>query len=427
MYGDLVPNNPGNYWDVHSNEITEGVELFIPTLGIIATDGANHNLIQGNTISGVVDSIGLYGSLTPIGEFPKSFENVVVANPGEVIENLPDDPDPSFGNVIVGIEPVDEAGMALWQDVLTNVGPRMGAGMEGFSNVFFTSLAAGLNMIDVPLKPIAPYTARSLAETIGATAVIRYNTTQRRFEGYTAGSSGPGFVIPGGSGVIVNVTESKTVTFVGAAWTNDPSADMAPPATARTSAWAFVLSGSLSNADAINAGYTVKVTNQRTGETVSDTISSDGTFAAVAADLSRRSVVASGDTLEAVVQDVYGRTVSGPYTWEITSDAIRQAHLHVILPFSEKIPQKVALLQNYPNPFNPATALPVTVSIYNTDGQRVRTLALGNKDAGVYASKDRAVYWDGTDSFGEQVASGVYFYTMQAGEFRATRKMVILK
>jgi hypothetical protein len=370
------------------------------------------------------------------GEFPPTFENVVVANPGEVVENLPDDPDPSVDNVLIGIEPVDDAGMALWQDVLMNAGPRMDAGMEDFGNVFFTSLSAGLNMIDVPLKPITPHTARSLADAIGATAVIRYNTAQRRFEGYTAGSSGPGFVIPGGSGVIVNVTESKTVTFVGAAWTNTPSADMAPPATARTSAWAFVLSGNLSNADAVNAGYTVKVTNHRTGEMVSDAISPDGTFAAVAADLSRRSVVASGDMLEAVVQDEYGRTVSGPYTWEITSDAIRQAHLHVILPFSEKIPQKVALLQNYPNPFNPetwipyelATALPVTVSIYNADGQRVRTLALGNKDAGIYASKDRAVYWDGRDSFGEQVASGVYFYTMQAGEFRATtRKMVILK
>jgi hypothetical protein len=336
----------------------------------------------------------------------------------------------------VGIGPVDEAGMALWQDVLMNVGPRTDAGMEDFSNVFFTSLAAGLNMIDVPLKPVTPYTARSLAEEIGATAVIRYDTAQRRFEGYTAGSSGPGFAIHGGSGVIVNVTESKTVSFVGAAWTNTPPVDMAPPATARTSAWAFVLSGSLSNTDAVDAGYTVKVTNQRTGETVSDAISPDGTFAAVAADLSRRSVVESGDTLEAVVQDAHGRTVSGPYTWEITSDAIRQAHLHVILPFSERMLQKAALLQNYPNPFNPetwipyelATALPVIVSIYNADGQRVRTLALGNKDAGVYASKDRAVYWDGTDSLGEQVASGVYFYTLQAGEFRATtRKMVILK
>jgi hypothetical protein len=99
------------------------------------------------------------------------------------------------------------------------------------------------------------------------------------------------------------------------------------------------------------------------------------------------------------------------------------------------IPSKFALLQNYPNPFNPDTWLPyklandapVTISIYNSNGQLIRTIALGNRNAGVYANKAKAAYWDGRDSLGEKVASGVYYYTLEAGDFRATRKMVIMK
>ena len=99
------------------------------------------------------------------------------------------------------------------------------------------------------------------------------------------------------------------------------------------------------------------------------------------------------------------------------------------------IPAQSLLLQNTPNPFNPETWIPyklaestaVTIKIYNITGQLVRSLDLGQKDAGLYLSKDKAAYWDGRDNLGEKVSSGVYFYTLQAGQFRATRKMVILK
>ena len=94
-----------------------------------------------------------------------------------------------------------------------------------------------------------------------------------------------------------------------------------------------------------------------------------------------------------------------------------------------------ALLANYPNPFNPETWIPyqlsepaeVTVSIYSVNGSLIRTLALGHQSAGVYQSKSRAAYWDGRNAFGERVASGLYFYTLTAGDFTATRKMLIRK
>jgi hypothetical protein len=99
------------------------------------------------------------------------------------------------------------------------------------------------------------------------------------------------------------------------------------------------------------------------------------------------------------------------------------------------MPSKFALLQNFPNPFNPETWIPyqlpqdtsVTVRIYNFNGQPIRTIALGQQAAGTYLTKDRAVYWDGRDHIGEKVASGVYFYTLQADDFKATKRMVIVE
>lgn len=66
-------------------------------------------------------------------------------------------------------------------------------------------------------------------------------------------------------------------------------------------------------------------------------------------------------------------------------------------------------------------------TIYSVDGILIRTLALGYQPAGIYRSRDRAAYWDGTNEVGEPVASGVYFYTLSAGEFKATRKMLVAK
>ena len=99
------------------------------------------------------------------------------------------------------------------------------------------------------------------------------------------------------------------------------------------------------------------------------------------------------------------------------------------------VPEKTALLHNYPNPFNPETWIPyqlaepthVTVHIYTTSGTLVRTLTLGHQPAGIYQHRSRAAYWDGKNAVGEPVASGVYFYTLTAGDFTATRKMLIRK
>ncbi len=110
-------------------------------------------------------------------------------------------------------------------------------------------------------------------------------------------------------------------------------------------------------------------------------------------------------------------------------------HLLTTLRETETIPKTTALLPNYPNPFNPETWIPyqlakptdVTLRIYAADGKLVRLLDLGHQDAGIYHSRSRAAYWGGKNMMGEPVASGLYFYTLTAGEFTATRKMLIRK
>ena len=96
---------------------------------------------------------------------------------------------------------------------------------------------------------------------------------------------------------------------------------------------------------------------------------------------------------------------------------------------------RTALLPNFPNPFNPETWIPfalesaseVTVDIYDARGERVRTLDLGRREAGEYASRDEAAYWDGRNERGEAAASGVYFVELRAGDTRVVRRAVIAR
>ena len=117
------------------------------------------------------------------------------------------------------------------------------------------------------------------------------------------------------------------------------------------------------------------------------------------------------------------------------SIAFQQGIAYLQSLLASLIPEETVLLPNYPNPFNPETWIPyqlsepadVTLRIYAVNGSLVRTLALGQIPAGMYQTRSRAAYWDGKNDVGETVASGIYFYTLTAGDFTATRKMLIRK
>ena len=137
-----------------------------------------------------------------------------------------------------------------------------------------------------------------------------------------------------------------------------------------------------------------------------------------------------------------GETKNFSITGTWTHDGSTSQECSVILtyqalsaPSAQSLSAKTALLPNYPNPFNPETWIPyqlakpadVTLTIYDIRGRVVRTLPLGHQPAGMYRSRSKAAHWDGRNHLGEKVATGVYFYTLKAGDYMATRKLLIRK
>jgi hypothetical protein len=104
--------------------------------------------------------------------------------------------------------------------------------------------------------------------------------------------------------------------------------------------------------------------------------------------------------------------------------------LYKSVDLSPQVPGGFTLDQNYPNPFNPTTnigfALPlaadVKLDIYNTLGRHVRTVVNSRLEAG-----EHTVVWDGESTDGTRVASGVYLYRLQVGDYTETKKMILLK
>ena len=142
-----------------------------------------------------------------------------------------------------------------------------------------------------------------------------------------------------------------------------------------------------------------------------------------------------GDTLEISAQSPDSSIGVEPSRYTITAEDVKRSHIQLPALVAYEIPSETELLVNYPNPFNPETWIPyrlaedafVTLTIYDPSAHVVRTLEVGHQIAAVYESRSKAIYWDGRNSLGEQVASGVYFYTLSAGDYSDTQKMVILK
>jgi len=120
------------------------------------------------------------------------------------------------------------------------------------------------------------------------------------------------------------------------------------------------------------------------------------------------------------MEDEYKRYVGADGTVVVGTDNVATSQL----------PEFISIFQNYPNPFNPVTAfrydLPedamVSITIYDMMGRIVNKLVSSKQNAGY-----KSIQWNATNNAGQQVSAGVYIYTIQAGEFRQTKKMVLLK
>ena len=102
---------------------------------------------------------------------------------------------------------------------------------------------------------------------------------------------------------------------------------------------------------------------------------------------------------------------------------------HLIVQNSKQ-PKNFQLMGAYPNPFNPATQIKynlpedsfVSIKIYDVMGRNIKTLLNEEKMGGYHT-----IRWDATNNFGEAVPAGIYFYTIDAGSFTNTKKMIFLK
>jgi hypothetical protein len=122
--------------------------------------------------------------------------------------------------------------------------------------------------------------------------------------------------------------------------------------------------------------------------------------------------------------------------YDPSANEVKPPHIEITTPSSAPVAEYTTSLENaYPSMANPGVWIPFTLAtpervvirIFDMSGRLVRKLDLGQMAPGAYRSKEKAAYWDGRSESGESLASGIYFYIMQAGEFTATKKMAIAR
>lgn len=127
---------------------------------------------------------------------------------------------------------------------------------------------------------------------------------------------------------------------------------------------------------------------------------------------------------------VYAKSENGEYTQWREDPTFENGRVALSSSTASSVPRTFGLNQNWPNPFNPSTDISfdvpvnthVQLNIFNVLGQQVRSLVDRDMPAGTHT-----VVWDGRNDDGGSVSSGVYFYRIQARDFTATKKMMMLK
>ena len=184
-------------------------------------------------------------------------------------------------------------------------------------------------------------------------------------------------------------------------------------------------------------GFRVKVKNLSTKASLSKVTSAETAegYNMTFVDLKAGHAARIGDVLEISADSPNPFIGVQPVRHTVTVDDVKNSTIQLEELIAYEIPAETELLRNYPNPFNPETWIPyhlsedadVNLTIYDISGEVVRDIDVGHQTAAKYDTRAKAIYWDGRNRFGEQVASGIYFYHLDAGDFSGTRKMVILK
>ena len=314
-------------------------------------------------------------------------------------------------------------------------------GTNGNSTI---TLNQGLNVIGLPLNDSRIMRVSDLfaLEGIGGNVPVIILTDGGEFK--AVGRAGdPGDIpITGGQSFILTAQRAAAVTISGDAWANNSETAAAPPVTLKgvvgdTTPVLGLRGAVVDQGTGVNqVGLRVTIKNLSTGRAVAAVTAPDEAgYQLTVVDIETGHAATVGDVLEISARFANPFIGVEPLRYMITAKDVKQSLIQLPELVTYEIPAETQLLRNYPNPFNPETWIPyrlaedafVTLTIYDGSGQVVRTLDVGHRVAAVYENRSKAIYWEGRNEIGEQVASGVYFYHLSAGEFSATRKMVILK
>ena len=316
------------------------------------------------------------------------------------------------------------------------------------------TLNPGYNIVGVPLRDSRLTHVSDLftLEGIGGNAPMIIFTDNGKLKGVTSAGGPDDIPIIGGQAFILKAQEAATVDISGDGWTNVSGTAAAPlmltGIQVADTTPVLALSGSIVDGGTglKVEGFRVTVKNLSIGKAVAAITPSDETgYRSTVIDIETGRAATVGDILEISAESPHPFIGVKPLQYTVTAEDVKRSLIQLPTLVAYEIPAETALLPNYPNPFNPETWIPyqlaedafVTLTIYDGNGRVVRTLDVGHRSAAVYQRRSQAIYWDGKNELGEQVASGIYFYHLFAArsglsvshqsDYSATRKMMILK
>ena len=315
-------------------------------------------------------------------------------------------------------------------------------GTDGNSTI---TLNQGLNLVGLPLRDSRVTRVSDLfgLDGIGGNVPVIILTDGGEFK--AVGRAGdPGDVpVTGGQAFILTAQREVSVEISGSGWYNASTIAAASPMPlsgiqVTDTTPVLALRGSVvDEGTGVNrVGLRVKVKNLSTDRAITAVTGDEKIgYQLTVVDIEAARAAQVGDILEISAQSPNPFIGVQPFWYTVTADDVKRGVIQLPALVAYEIPAKTELLANYPNPFNPETWIPyrlaedafVTLTIYDEAGHVVRTLEVGHRIAAAYENRSKAIYWDGRNQVGETVASGVYFYHLSAGEFSATRKMLILK
>ena len=302
------------------------------------------------------------------------------------------------------------------------------------------TLNEGLNLVGLPLRDSRVTRVSDLfsLDGIGGNVPTIIVTDNGEFKTVSRVGDSGDIAITGGQSFVLTAQRAATVGISGIGWSNPTgTAAAAPVAIAEIQVGhttpVLALSGSIVNetTGVSPVGTRVTVKNLSTDRAVVTAIVDDRMgYRFTVIDLETMRVATVGDILEISAESPHRFMGVKPLEYTVTAEDIKRNRIQLPPLVAYEIPVETALLSNYPNPFNPETWIPyrlaeeafVTLTIYDGAGQVVRTFEVGHQMALTYTDRSQAIYWDGRNHVGERVASGVYFYSLSAGDFSATRK-----